>query len=561
MSLSDLKLSDVGGPTPSSSGANSPTSPRSRSQSPGLLGMFGLAQPTLEVSLFPRAREDFFLHPNPTVGAPTEDETVTGHVRLWLPKPRTLKDLTVTLVGQYDIGWPDSSRPYESGKFLERTVSLVQGSEGLKLEKGEHTFEFVFVIPDNSACYTRCRFGRIRHYITARARGINKAGSDLVSNDKPIYCIANPGVNGISRPPPPLFLKFDGNEDELGIYTLALQSQHIMVGGLLLLRLSLPFPSSDVLIFSITVKILQQFTLRSPLEDHYTSTPSPSPQTVMILDSAHPPNNARMQDEGRGEQPSARPCLDRPLKALKKDEMWNIIHLARLPNDNYIRPSTPDGTDTPIAIHHTLLCEITYRPMSEGESNPMPASTKGKGKEKEEKKQRDPKPEMKKLTVSRPFDLWSCCCFLDSLTLPVYSELDPISSSIETEPEATTIPCVCLLSLKRLIKSQANALLVEGDTPLQVEYVPPRKTDSQLSSPAPSSPATPTMDRPPGTRQDSGASSSFASLDEQGRGRSTSRRSSPAASREPSLRSFFRFGGSSDHGFALTGYRAPAPPS
>ncbi|GAA5824110.1 hypothetical protein JCM11251_001526 [Rhodosporidiobolus azoricus] len=523
--------------------------PKLRSQSPGLLGMIGLAQPSLEVTL---AQDVFFLHPSPE-GVPTDDELVTGQVRLRLPKARTLKHLTVWLVGRYDIGWPDQT-PYESGKCLERTVSLVQGDEELQLEKGEHVFEFIIIVPANTACYERCQYGRVRHSITAKAKGLGITGGDLLSNEKPIFCIENPGLQDASKPPPPLHIKNEGSLEEIGPYSMALQSQHIMVGGLLLFRLSLLFPPIDLFVYSIKVKILQQFTLRSPLGDHHTCTPPPSAQTVFILDCTHPPNNAKVQDEGRGARSGSQTPRVGPLKCLQKDEMWNVIHLARLPNDNHIRPTTPEGTESPITVHHTLQCEITYRPMTEEESNPPPfpgTTEKGKGKGKE-KKEKQPEPERRKVVMSKPFDMFSCCCFLDSLTLPVYSVSDPNPMPLEAELQ---LPCVCGMSLRRLIEKQANSLLIDGDTPLQVEYVAPPKPDGFLPSPSPST------ERPPILWEDPDDIPPSTPTEEYERGRSTSRRVSPSQSRnpsqtrEPSVGRFFRVGSSSDRLFAMGGWR------
>lgn len=76
-------------------------------------------------------RASLFLHPHPRLL-----KTDLTRCR----KARTLKHLTVRLVGQYNIGWTDNT-PYESGVCLERTVSLLNDGEELQLEKGEHTFE------------------------------------------------------------------------------------------------------------------------------------------------------------------------------------------------------------------------------------------------------------------------------------------------------------------------------------------------------------------------------------------------------------------------------------
>ncbi|BGP16113.1 hypothetical protein JCM10213v2_004107 [Rhodosporidiobolus nylandii] len=529
---------------------------RTRSHSPGLLGKMGLAQPSLQISL---AQDVFFLHPSPE-GTPTDDELVTGSVTLWLPKARTLRHLTVRLIGRYDIGWNDST-PYESGVCLERTVSLLQEGEEISLEKGEHVFEFIIIVPANSACYERCQYGRVRHSITAKAKGLGMAGGDLLSSEKACFLIINPGLEDVSKPPPPLHLKFEGSLDEIGPYSMAMQSQHIMVGGLLLFRLSLLFPPMDLFIYSVKVKIIQTFQLRSPVDRNHQSTPPPSPVTVFILDSTHPPNEAKVQDDGRGARSGSQTPRVGPLKALKKDEMYSLVHLARLPNDNHLRPSTPEGTDTPLTVHHTIQMELTYRPMTEEEVNPPPFDGKGKTKEKSQ-----PEPERRKVVMSKPLEMFSCCCFLDSLTLPVYSLLDPNPMPLDAELQ---LPCVCGMSLKRLIDKHANALLIDGGEQLAIEYVAPPKPDGFLPSPSYERPPIrwdeggPTID----TRRTSlgggaGGSESAADepvspVEERERGRSTSRRESPSQSREPSLTRFFRVGSSSDRLFAMAGWRSP----
>ncbi|GAA6027182.1 hypothetical protein JCM8097_002462 [Rhodosporidiobolus ruineniae] len=533
-------------------GGSSEKDKHERARSPGLLSKIGLAQPSLNISL---AQDVFFLHPSPE-GQPTDDELVTGTVTLWLPKPRTLKHLTVRLVGRYDIGWPDQT-PYESGTCLERTVSLVQGEEELHLEKGEHVFEFILIVPANSACYERCQYGRVRHSITAKAKGLGLTGGDLMSNEKTVFMIVNPGLEDVSKPPPPLHLKFEGSLEEIGPYSMSMQSQHIMVGGLLLFRLTLLFPPMDLMIYSIKVKIIQNFKLRSPVDRDHICTPPPSPQTVFILDSTHPPNDAKVKDEGRGARSGSQTPRVGPLKALAKDEMWKVIHLARLPSDNHIRPSTPEGTDSAISVHHSIQMELTYRPMTEEESNPPPFDHKGKSKE----RHHQPEPERRKVVMSKPLDIFSCCCFLDSLTLPVYSLLDPNPMPLEAELQ---LPCVCGMTLKRLVDKHANALLIDGGEDTTIEYVAPAKPDGYLPSPS--------HERPPVLWEDApyvGSSSSFGGggrdddhppltpTDERERGRSTSRRGSPAQSREPSATGrFFRVGSSSDRLFAMTGWRS-----
>ncbi|GAA5989603.1 hypothetical protein JCM10908_000549 [Rhodotorula pacifica] len=525
-----------------------------RSSSPsGLLGKIGLAQPSLHISL---VEDVFFLHPTPE-GMPSDDEFVRGTVTLYLPKARALKHLTVRLVGRYDIGWTDST-PYESGICLERTVSLLKEGEEVQLERGEHTFEFVLIVPAAAACYERCQYGRVRHMITAKAKGLGPMNSDILSKEKPTYLIVNPGLDDVSKPPPPMHHKFEGTLDEIGPYSMALQSQHCMVGGLLLFRLNLLFPPIDLVIYTIKVKIVQTFHLQSPVDKNHTADPPSAAQTVFIVDAAHPPNYGKVSDTTR--TPKSEPQTPRigPMKVLRKDEMWKLHHLSRLPNDNMIRPSTFEGTITPISVSHTIQMEMTYRPMTEDEINPPPpngpSTSSKKGKEKEA--------DRRKLVMSKPLELFSCCCFLDSLTLPVYSVLDPNPMPLESE---LLLPCVCGMTLRQLIESQANKLVLD-DSDATIEYLAaPKPNDDQ--PPTPTSPTAPMRNLFISSPEPETPPLATPPLDDSERGRSASRRASPAAtpplssgSRPQSSTGFFRVGSSSDRWFAMAGWRSPSVP-
>jgi len=311
--------------------------------------------------------------------------------------------------------------------------------------------------------------------ITAKAKGLGPMGGDILSNEKPVFLIVNPGLEDVSKPPPPLHLKFEGSLEEIGPYSIAMQSAYCMVGGLLLFRLNLLFPPTDLIIYSIKVKIVQAFQLRSPVDKDHAVTPPPYAQSVFILDATNPPNMAKIsEDNARGAKSGMQTPKTGPLKTLRKDEMYRLHHLARLPNDNHIRPSTQEGTTTPIACHHTIQCEITYRPMTEDESNPPPFDPHAPGGRKAGKDKEKNEPERRKVVMSKPVDIFSvrprplsadsaslrarradagclpsqCCCFLDSLTLPVYSLLDPNPVPLDAELQ---LPCVCSYTMKQCV--------------------------------------------------------------------------------------------------------------
>ncbi|KAI5477091.1 Immunoglobulin E-set domain protein [Pseudohyphozyma bogoriensis] len=436
-----------------SSSKSRPDNPRSRSGSP----MFGglLASPTLRVTI---AEEILFLHPADGE-TPTEDPWLSGSVTLWLPKARTLKQLTVRLQGRQDIGYPDG-RPYESAITLDKVVSLLE--KDLELEKGEHTFAFSIIVPSSTGPYERCQHGRLRHTVVAKAEGIGGMGGDIVSNTKQLFLIVNPGGAGESEPPPSLDHKIEGMVDEIGPYTMALQSQHIMVGGLMLLRFNLLSPPADMMIFSIKVKINQHFVLKSFTSPGFTSTPPVDSRTVCQIDATNHANFGKVEEKSIGGRSGSQTPAHGPMKILSKGESFTLFHLARLPNDNMIRPSTHPGTDTGINVTHTASIEMTYKIIHDDAEKEK--AEKGKGKE-------TPK-DKRKLVVSKPLEIFSCCCFLDSLTLPAYSLLDP-NTTQEREWEAP--PCVCSMMIGEVIKFHGDKLLrAEGEPGLT--YAPLQKS-------------------------------------------------------------------------------------
>ncbi|KAK4702557.1 hypothetical protein P7C70_g3666, partial [Phenoliferia sp. Uapishka_3] len=359
-----------------------------------MLNAIGLAQPTLHLSL---TEELLYLHPAPE-GTPTEDPWVSGNVTLWLPKARNLRHLTVRLLGKMEIAWPDN-RPYESAIVLDKLVTLFEEDKDVLLSKGEHTFAFSIIVPSSTATYERCAFGRVRHSVTAKAKGLGAMGGDVISNEKTLFLIVNPGGAGASSPPPPLHHKIEGIVDEVGPYTIALQSQNIMIGGLLLLRFNIVSPPTDLEIYSLKVKINQHFHLRSSSDPAHKLSPPVDPRTVLIIDSAHPANFGKVDGpaDAAARSISRAPTLG-PLTVVPRGEGFKVHHLARLPNDNLLRPTTQPGTETGIAVSHTIAVEVTYRVVLD-EASEANESKFSKGKE----SVRD----RRKLVVSRPLDIFS----------------------------------------------------------------------------------------------------------------------------------------------------------
>jgi hypothetical protein len=118
-------------------------------------------------------------------------------VTLYLPKKRSLNHLTVRLVGRQDISWGDS-RPYESSICLDKEVALFSGKDEVVLDKGEHQFSFSIIVPSSTPTCERCQWGRVRHTVVAKAKGLGQLGGDVLSTEKPLFLIVNVSVTRLS---------------------------------------------------------------------------------------------------------------------------------------------------------------------------------------------------------------------------------------------------------------------------------------------------------------------------------------------------------------------------
>lgn len=112
--------------------------------------------------------------------------------------------------------------------------------------------------------------------------------------------------------------------------------------------------------------------------------------------SSKPPSPAIPKDRA-----SCHAAAPIPLQIIEAGGSYHVSHLARLPNDDIIRPSTLEGTKTPIQTRHELILEIRFHQMDK--EGVLPG-----------------KPMV--LRSEHPITLSSCCCMLSSLLVPAYSE-------------------------------------------------------------------------------------------------------------------------------------------
>lgn len=172
-----------------------------------------------------------------------------------------------------------------------------------------------------------------------------------------------------------------------------LPQQHIMVGGLLLCRFRIFAAPSALIIHSIKVKVTQHFTLISPADSTRTVAMAPDTRTVICLSSQLLPNNGQIDQRERNNSG--------PLRRLEKGEEYRVAHLGRMPDHDFLRPSTSQWSESAIRVRHDISFEVTYQVLEDVPSRSKSKDRGGKGKEKDDLY----KP--KKLVVSQPLTLFS----------------------------------------------------------------------------------------------------------------------------------------------------------
>ncbi|KAM0790707.1 hypothetical protein ACM66B_004564 [Microbotryomycetes sp. NB124-2] len=433
-------------------GGRSPTEAHASQQASGLFDRLVPTSASIKVTV---AEKVVYLLPKWDGSTPDHDYSIDGTVVLNLPKPRRLRHLTVKLIGKTDIQW--TNRAYETFKVLEKTIDLVTDDQGLALEKGDHIFAFSMLVPSNSPPYERCHFGRTRYFVQAFAKSLAAFGGDL-QNACEVFLIVNPGcarpVAFYSEPPPPLHYKMVGYDETVGSWSVVLQSQHVMVGGLMQLKVNIKAPHSTdnlVAIQSIRVKVTTHAFLKTPAlsSTPYSEVPAALHQTVCLLNAQHPPNMGHLDDPVRPSRSGTSTPRHGPLAVMSTGERYSISHVMRMLNDDNLRPSTQPGTNTCIDLSHDISVEIVHERIERDGNGTtteggQAASRKGKSKGSEATVMR----------ITKPLTLWSCCCWLDSLMLPAYQEEDPNPGQGDS-----TVPCMCHLPNSTLMKYQGELFL------------------------------------------------------------------------------------------------------
>ena len=358
----------------------------------------------------------------------------------------------------------DDEEPRGRSASGKPVVVSVDEEATMELSKGVHAFEFAFILPANSAPYERNPFGKVRYSIKATVLGGGRARSN-VDEWRDFFPMVNPAPDG---GPTPLSVLYNDIHPTVGLLSVACTSNNISVGGLFNIDIHSPDPPIDLAVFMVRV------SLHTTIEVHTRKKGkqvAPVQKRRLFEKGWVPPSDKLAGDMKK---------LPNIVRPPGNDSAWTVQGIARIPDDNAVRPSTMRGTNASIRFSHAIVVEIVH-----ARQGTIPDSLTTEGT-----------PKLKVFTLRQSIVLPSCCCALDAVTLPPYSEkpTDTLPHLKHTPEEANwnTIlaanqdsgeshdMCVCGMSLADLTAAEQALLPPPDPTDMLMDRVRPHGKIGEL---------------------------------------------------------------------------------
>lgn len=313
--------------------------------------------------------------------------------------------------------------------YLRDDGSLARRDGGLLLQKGVQDFEFLFILPTWAATYERCKYGRTRYFITAKAHGAGRGGGAVTTNREifPIQQLTEDGG------PTPFELSYRSTHECLGSISLELSAVSLTVGGILHLRMMHPHPSPELTVYMICVFVEQQFELHDAVRGTWVSAPLERTRIwsagSVSRSSAYPLYKSRcMSDSAAIHYPTIQ-ALNASLEPAERRDSdgehgYVVDAVIRMPDDNTLRPSTARGARTDIRVSHELAIEVLFSRTDMVDERP---DSETFGKEK-----------VQVFSMKKHAELSSCVLTYDALHLPPYSAQSPNVSIPQSRASSPT---------------------------------------------------------------------------------------------------------------------------
>ncbi|TYJ55457.1 hypothetical protein B9479_003847 [Cryptococcus floricola] len=251
----------------------------------------------------------------------------------------------------------------------------------------------------------------------------------------------------------PLDMRRESFVEGLGPWKFRASADVFAIAAVILIDFRLPLPKPTTSIFLLRLTLSQRYTLTSPrTPDLPPYEPQPA-QDFVIYQVGKPGRQGERfpgLDVGalwRGTEVEGKSAESEEGKKGvsskgQSQEGWKIKAVARLPTHDKIRPSTNEGTITPIRVSHELIIQVYYSCYGEKLNG---EKVNGPG-------------ELRRMTSRSPINVPSCHCIDEALHLPPYDSLPPTSSSSKIDSVISSPPdkkkwCMCGPSFEELGKA------------------------------------------------------------------------------------------------------------
>lgn len=375
----------------------------------------------------------------------------------------------------YDV---DERRGRSKASYVE--VIRDGGEDGLELSKGVHMFEFAFIIPADAPPYDRSSYGKVRYTVKVTVLGGGRARSN-VEEWRDFFPMVNPAADGGVTP---LTVLFNDVHDTVGMLSVACTSNNISVGGMFNIDIHSPSPPPDLIVYMVRVSLYTTIEVHSSRRGKQVSPV----QKRRLFEKGVVPSPDKVQHHDADRLPGY-------IHYAGSNSAWTVQGVARIPDDNAIRPSTMPGTRSPLRFHHVLVVEVVH-----SRHDPTVPDCLGP----------DGRRKLKVFTLRQSVVIPSCCCALDAVTLPAYSARQEDAPSVPQLKHLTGTTweqivkanqsrgeshnmCVCGMSLADLSAAEQAMLPPPDPTNLMVQQGQGRKIgeyaggEDPLAGPGPSS--------------------------------------------------------------------------
>ncbi|ODO06697.1 hypothetical protein I350_04055 [Cryptococcus amylolentus CBS 6273] len=336
-----------------------------------------------------------------------------------------------TLESPEDLGVQRMSLGYSSGEGEEESTVIAVGTKtpctgGLytRRQSSDQTMP-LSTPPQSNSSSSPSSLGRFRS--SSPSLPSEKTGwmkGDLVASKSMCLHAISPVTGGVVS----LNLRKEGFADGMGIWKFKAVADVFSISSVFLLSYKVPAPSPRTTIFLFRLILAQSYSVVSPRTPNDPPHIPESPKQHVLYQIGRVHKSTESHPEvgvdclWRGKEV---PDKEKKKEGMEGEESWTVKAVARMPNHDKIRPTTNEGTITPIRVSHELIIQVYYSVHGEDVKGRL---IKGAG-------------ELRMMRTRIPLRVPSCHCLSDSLSLPAYSSSSPPDGTPVTAPSLPQPTC------------------------------------------------------------------------------------------------------------------------